>query len=50
MLGVRNIRMSNIVFEHYGSVSFHDGMANIVPQFFMAIDHDTHGTTTTTIY
>jgi hypothetical protein len=42
--------MSNIVFEHYGSVSFHDGVANIVPQCFIAVDHEMHGTTTTIIY
>jgi hypothetical protein len=31
--------MSNIVVEHYGSVSFHDGVANIIPQFFTTVDH-----------
>jgi hypothetical protein len=48
MFWMKNKQMSNIVVEHYGSVSFHDEMANIIPQFFTIVDHETHGTTTTT--
>jgi hypothetical protein len=45
--GVRNKWISNITTKHYNNVSFHDGMVYIVPQFFIVVDNETHGITTT---
>ncbi len=42
--------MANTIVEHCNNVSFHDGIANIVPYFFMAMDNVMHGTTTKTTY
>ncbi len=38
------------ITKHYGNISFHDGMANIIPQFLTITDDMMHGLATTTTY
>lgn len=47
---VRNRRILGTIVKHYGNISFHGGMADIIPRFLTTIDDMMHGLATTTTY
>jgi hypothetical protein len=50
VLGMRNKWILNITTKHYDSVSFHDGVVDIIPYFFIVANNEMHGITTTIAY